>query len=83
MRVAHLVYTTRPFNFWSRRRGKTASESEDEKEKKRAARKAKGIKEPEERAEAWRTKQTKKQKLVVEHKTYEEIVQAAGRSRPR
>ena len=80
MRVPRLVYTTRPFNFYSRTRGKTVSESEDEKEKKRAARK---IKEPEERAEAWRTKQTNKQKLVVEHKTYEEMVRAAGRSRPR
>jgi tuftelin-interacting protein 11 len=61
-----------------RRRGKFNSDDEDDKEKKRAARKAKGSKDPEERAEAWRTKQTKKKKTVIEHKTYEEIVQAAG-----
>lgn len=62
---------------FSCRRGKVVSDDEDEKERKRA-RKTRGIKDPEERAEVWRTKQTKKKKIVVEHKTYEEIVQAAG-----
>lgn len=66
----------RPCHSFSRRRGKVVSDDED-KEKKRA-RKAKGSKDAEERAEAWRTKQTKKRKIIIEHKTYEEIVQAAG-----
>lgn len=66
-----------PAIHFSRRRGKVVSDDEDEKERKRG-RKMRGVKDPEERAEAWRTKQTKKKKTVVEHKTYEEIVQAAG-----
>ena len=60
---------------FSCRHGRIVSDDDDEK---RAARKAKGIKNPEERAEAWRTKQTKKKRIMVEHKTYEEIIQAAG-----
>jgi tuftelin-interacting protein 11 len=68
----------RPAIHFSCRRGKITSDDEDEKGKKRRARKAQGVKSPEERAEAWRTRQTKKKKVVVEHKTYEEIIQAAG-----
>ena len=63
---------------FSRRHGKSVSDDEDDKAKKRASRKAKGSKDAQERAEAWRTKQTKKKKITIEHKTYEEIVQAAG-----
>jgi tuftelin-interacting protein 11 len=73
-----LILSIRTRHLSLNRRGKVVSDDEDEKEKRRAARKAKGIKDPEERAEPWRTKQTKKKRIVVEHKTYEEIVQAAG-----
>jgi len=73
--VAPFMRSTHSF---PRRRGKVVSDDEDDKGRKRGARKAKGSKTAEERAEAWRTKQTKRKKTTIEHKTYEEIVQAAG-----
>lgn len=76
MSASSPVYVIQLFIFC--RRGKVVSGDEDDRDKKRTARKAKGSKNAEERAEAWRSKQTKKKKITIEHKTYEEIVQAAG-----
>ena len=76
MSACRPVYAILLFIFHSR--GKVGSGDEDDKENKCTACMAKGSKNAKEGAEAWRTKQAKKNNIAIKHKTYEEIVLAVG-----
>ncbi|KAG8825289.1 hypothetical protein FRC17_008746 [Serendipita sp. 399] len=63
-----------------RRKGIKVSDDEEDKPKKRKGAKGKGDDGPE-RSEAWK-KKSKPKKTVVEHRTYEEIMKEAGLDAP-
>ena len=72
MSACRPVYAIRPFVF--RRCRNVVSGDEDDKVKKLTTHKAKGERQNVSPAKAWRTKHTKKKKMTIEHKTYEEPV---------